>query len=259
MINGYKKGLGATALILIFIFLSAVSAHAQTGSISGFVRHSEDNEPLAYANVMLTGTRYGAMSLNDGGFVIKGLPTGSYTVKVMMMGYKSVVLIDVVVEAGRDTYLEIKLDETIAAKMPPIIVEDERRMVEVEKPTVSFEKSGKEMEVMPIDSPIEAAGITTGFVMSGGELYSRGGRSNEVLLMYNGIPVVNPLEGGTVDVSLLGTKGMEVTGGGMDAEYGDAQSAIINITTREGSGRFGGEFRYFTDDFHGVAIWIHVA
>jgi hypothetical protein len=198
---------------------------------------------------MLTGTTYGAMSLNDGRFLISGLPPGSYTVKVMMMGYKWVEVPGVVVETGRDTQLEFRLMVTIAAKTPPIPVREKRRLVEVEKPTVPHKKSGEEMEVMPIDSPIEYAAITPGFVMTGEELHSRGGRSNEVLIMYNGIPVINPLNGSTVNVSLLGTKGIEVIGGGMDAEYGDAQSAIINITTREGSGRFGGEFRYFTDDF----------
>ena len=37
--------------------------------------------------------------------------------------------------------------------------------------------------------------------------------------------------------------------GGMDAEYGNAQSAIFNMATREGGRVFGGEFRFMTDDF----------
>ena len=32
---------------------------------------------------------------------------------------------------------------------------------------------------------------------------------------------------------MLGTSGSEIVSGGMDAEYGDAQSAVINIATKE--------------------------
>jgi len=249
MIIRDKNGSGVVVLTLILILLSATVTHAQTGSISGIVVQSEDNEPLAYANVMLIGTVFGAMSLNDGKFTIRGLPPGSYTVKVMMMGYKPVERTGVVVEAGRDTRLDFEMVQTIVAKTDVIVVTRNRVMVKVDEPYVAFETSGEEMRVLPIDRPMDVVGLTPGFVMMGDELHSRGGRSNEVMVMFNGIPVVNPLGGSTLDVSLLGTQGMEVIGGGMDAEYGDAQSAIVNITTREGSNRFGGEFRYFTDDF----------
>jgi hypothetical protein len=249
MFGCYKKGLVVGGLVLAFGCLSAGDIRAQTGSISGTVVSGEDGRPLAYANVVVAETKFGAMSFDDGAFRIIGLPPGSYTVTVLMMGYKRAEQADVVVEAGRETRLEFSLDQTIVAKTPVIVVREKRPMVVADEPNVTTRTTGEEMRVLPIDAPTEVAGITPGFVTVGGEMHAQGGRSNEVLLMYNGIPIVNPLGGSTLDISLLGTQEMEVIAGGMDAEYGDAQSAIINITTREGGDRFGGEFRYFTDDF----------
>jgi hypothetical protein len=41
----------------------------------------------------------------------------------------------------------------------------------------------------------------------------------------------------------------ELITGGMDAEYGNASSAIINYTTKSGGRNFEGNFRYTTDDY----------
>ena len=42
---------------------------------------------------------------------------------------------------------------------------------------------------------------------------------------------------------------MDAQIGGMDAEYGNAQSAVFNIITREGGSQFSGSMRYWTDDY----------
>jgi hypothetical protein len=109
--------------------------------------------------------------------------------------------------------------------------------------------SEQQLQSMPVDDVLEAVGLKAGIVKTGDDMHVRGGRSGEVQVQIDGVPVSDPLGGGTVDVGMLGTSGSEIVSGGMDAEYGDAQSAVINIATKEGGRRFGGEFRYFTDDF----------
>ena len=158
MIIRDKNGSGVVVLTLILILLSATVTHAQTGSISGIVVQSEDDKPLAYANVMLIGTVFGAMSLNDGKFTIRGLPPGSYTVKVMMMGYKPVERTGVIVEAGRDTRLDFEMVQTIVAKTDVILVTGDRLMVKVDEPYVAFQTSGEEMRALPIDRPMDVVG-----------------------------------------------------------------------------------------------------
>ena len=245
----HKTAMEITPLALILVCFSVTTAGAQTGSISGTVVEAENDSALAYANVMVPGTPYGAMCLNDGTFKISGLPAGSYTVVAMMMGYERSEKHDVIVESGQTTQIHFKLLATVVTTTRTIIVKYRRPQVEITETDNSFERLQNEIKVMPLDNPVEVVGLVPGFVTTGDEIHSRGGRAGETRLQVNGIPVMNPFGGSTIDVSLLGTSGVEVISGGMDAEYGDAQSAIVNITTREGGDEFGGEFRYFTDDF----------
>jgi outer membrane receptor for ferrienterochelin and colicin len=67
--------------------------------------------------------------------------------------------------------------------------------------------------------------------------------------MVDGIPVRDPLVGGAVDLATLAMSESEVVLGGLDAQYGNAQSGIVNISTKEGGSVFSGELRYLTDDY----------
>lgn len=248
MFRGERRGPVIIAVALALVLVSHGAVMAQTGTISGQVK-SADGKPLAYANVIIVGTNLGAMSLQDGKFTIPGVPAGTYTVKALMMGYKPTEKPGIVVSSGDNTSLSFALEETIVAKTQEILVTADKPMVEVTSSSTIGTVSSEQLEDMPVDNVLEAVGLKAGIVTSGDEMHVRGGRSGEVQIQIDGVPVDDPLGGSTVGVGLLGTSGSEIVSGGMDAEYGDAQSAVINISTKEGGRRFGGEFRYFTDDF----------
>jgi hypothetical protein len=249
MFRGENRGPTIATLALAIVCLFQTSLLAQTGTVSGTVLNGKDNTPLAYANVIVLGTNLGAMSLNDGKFTIKGVPAGRYTVKAMMMGFKAEEKAGVLVESGKDIRLEFKLEQTIVMKTQEIVVTAEKKMVEVTTSDARASVSSEQLEEMPVDDVLDAVALKAGIVKQGDEMHVRGGRSGEVQIQIDGVPVDDPLGGGTVGVGMLGTSGSEIVSGGMDAEYGDAQSAVINISTKEGGRRFAGEFRYFTDDF----------
>jgi outer membrane receptor for ferrienterochelin and colicin len=249
MFRGEKKVPTIAILALALVCLFHTSLLAQTGTISGTISGSADGKPLAYANVIILGTNLGAMSLNDGKFTIKGVPAGNYTIKAMMMGFKAEEKTGVTVDSGKDTRLDFKLDQTIVMKTQEIVVTAEKKMVEVTASDARGAVSSEQLEEMPVDDVLDAVALKAGIVKQGDEMHVRGGRSGEVQIQIDGVAVDDPLGGGTVSVGLLGTSGSEIVSGGMDAEYGDAQSAVINISTKEGGRRFAGEFRYFTDDF----------
>ena len=240
----------ATILVIAIALLGLVhsAAFAQTGTVTGKVTKA-DGSPLGYANVIIVGTTMGAMTLADGKFSITAVPPGTYTVRAMMMGYKAVEKPGVVVNIGAAQAVDFKLETTVVAKTQEIVVTAERALVEVTESKTSAAVSEQQLQSMPVDDVLEAVGLKAGIVKTGDDMHVRGGRSGEVQVQIDGVPVSDPLGGGTVDVGMLGTSGSEIVSGGMDAEYGDAQSAVINIATKEGGRRFGGEFRYFTDDF----------
>jgi outer membrane receptor protein involved in Fe transport len=243
-----KRGLIVTIVALVLVCGFQTALLAQTGTISGTVR-DEEGKPLAYANVIIDGTTLGAMSLADGKFTIPGVPAGTYKIRAMMMGYKTAEKNSVKISGGETTDLNFQLEQTIVAKTQEIVVTADKPMVEVTESKVTAQVTGDQLEEMPVDDVLEAVALKAGIVKQGDEMHVRGGRGGEVQIQIDGVPVDDPLGGSTVGVGILGTSGSEIVSGGMDAEYGDAQSAVINITTKEGGRRFGGEFRYFTDDF----------
>ncbi|MDD4857239.1 MAG: TonB-dependent receptor, partial [Candidatus Krumholzibacteria bacterium] len=211
---------------------------------------SKTGESLAFANVgILGGGNMGAMTLNDGKYRISGVPVGTYTIKAMMMGYKSAEKTGVVVNAGADIEVDFQLVETIVTQTQEIVVEAEIPQINTTSSDVRQRVTSDQMKELPVDGVVEAVALKSGIVKTGDDLHVRGGRSGEVQMQIDGVPVNDPLGGGSISVGLLGTDQSEVITGGMDAEYGNAQSAIINVNTREGGKSFEGQVRYMTDDF----------
>jgi TonB-dependent receptor len=68
---------------------SSVLAQSESGQIQGVVRDSSSGQALPGAIVMLTGTSLGASTDLNGGFVIRSIPPGSYTLVVRYIGYRN--------------------------------------------------------------------------------------------------------------------------------------------------------------------------
>ncbi len=242
-------GLQSVLITSLIMLLFVSNTYAQTGRITGTVRDSKTGEALPYANVVVVGTKMGGMTLTDGSFTIVGVSVGTYTVKAMMMGYKSDEKTGVRIDAGQRLELNFSLEVTIVGKTQEIIVEADLPQIEVTSSEVWHRVTRDEALELPVDDVTEAIALKSGIVKTGDDLHVRGGRGGEVQFQIDGVPVDDPLGGGAISVGLLATDMSEVITGGMDAEYGNAQSAIINVSTREGGKTFEGQVRYMTDDF----------
>jgi len=241
---------GLSKISLLFIIILAVSfssALAQKGTIVGKIVDKETGQPLAYANVVI-GEGMGSMSMADGTFRVKSVPPGDYNVKVMMMGYKEAEK-KITLKAGETKRVEFQMEETIVAQTEVIDVTAERKMVDVKSSDVSHAVSGDELEELPVDNIEEALALKTGIVKTGDELHVRGGRGGEVTYLIDGVPVNDPLGGGSISVGMLGASDSKIITGGMDAEYGNAQSAVVDVSTRTGTNTYEGQIRFMTNDF----------
>jgi hypothetical protein len=67
-------------ILFLFLFLNSVSIYAQ-GIIKGSVTDSLTADKLKWAESMLAGTTFSAVSGIDGEFNITGIPPGDYIVK----------------------------------------------------------------------------------------------------------------------------------------------------------------------------------
>ena len=235
------------SLVLVVVLLAPAVALAQ-GSIKGVIRDIESGETLDYANVLLEGTSRGTMSLGNGVFYFKGLPAGSYTVQVLYLGYApESIAVDVV--DGEEVEVLFDMEVVIVETLDAVAVEGAIYMVEVRNATQEQKFGGDRLQKYAIDSVEEAVSKQAGVQMRDGELYVRGGRSGEVSMRIDDVPVDNVGGGGALSVSSMAVEATELVTGGMDAEYGSAMSGVINVTTRTGGDEFEGGIRYMTDDF----------
>ena len=112
-------------LITLLIALLVASAPAdKTGSIYGVVSDMETKDPLAYANIVIIGTRMGGMTLTDGTYRIVGVPAGTYTLKAMMMGYQAEVRRGIKVNKGSEVEVNFEIMQTIVGRTQEIVVEE---------------------------------------------------------------------------------------------------------------------------------------
>ena len=111
--------IGFLPLMLFFGFNNRLTAGEKShpgkrlGRIHGQVVDETTQRPLPNANIVLTGTQMGAAADTNGYFRIERVPIGSYNVKVLMMGYESRLLLNVIVNPGRTTYLKVELQAKV--------------------------------------------------------------------------------------------------------------------------------------------------
>ena len=219
----------------IVVLLAAVFAvfafSATTGKITGRVTDSETEEPLAGANVIVQGTSIGASANAEGYYTILNIPPGSYTVAATYVGYARVEKQDVEVKIGLNTKVDFEMSVE-AYEGQEVIVTAERPVVRTDISGSQTNISNDEMLEMPVQSVSEAISLQAG--VSG--LNIRGGSSDEVLYMVDGMPTNDQRSNipyTTVPMSAVQEVQLQV--GGFSAEYDNARSGVVSVVTKKGS------------------------
>ena len=247
-------------LLFIFLFLVltlGVVFAGETGKIRGKVVDKETKEPLPGVNVVLVGTAYGAATDLKGEYVIVNVPVGTYDIKASFVGYRSVTIKGVRVLPDFTTEVNFELpSETI--QLEEVVVTAERKLIQKDATSTVTAVTAQEIQSIPVNSYQEVMTLAPGVVqannggLGGGDngIHVRGGRTTEVSYVVDGIRVDDLLYGGSaLDVSRLGIASVSILSGAFNAEYGQAQSAIVNIVTQEGGPKFTGNLRFGTDQF----------
>jgi outer membrane receptor for ferrienterochelin and colicin len=239
------------ALALVSACLSLLStAAALAGTISGRVTDKDTGEGLPFANVGIQDTPWGAAADETGYYKIDPVPAGTYTLWVSFLGYEKGVSDPVELVDGGDATVDFALAATSAGTLDEVLVQtNKREVINLKDTQVKTGVTSEQIESLPVDEITDAIALKAGVVAKGDELYFRGGRSGEVAVLVDGIPIRNPASGSNASVGNFAVDDVEVILGGMDAKYGQVQSGVINYTTREGGEHAAGQVRYETDDF----------
>ena len=229
------------SLSLFFIVESAFAI--DTGKLEGRIVDTETGEPLPGANVMILETTMGSAADVNGYYLMLNIPPGKYQVRAEVIGYASMSVVDVLINGDLTTTIDFSLTSK-AIEGEEIIVTAERPLVQADQTSSRRSITSEELLNMPVTNIESAVAYTAGAVNSGG-LHFRGGRTSEVIYLLDGIPIKDPWSGNSNDtnVPLLSISEANVITSGFGAEYGDAQSGIIEITSKEGRNTFSGNVR----------------
>ena len=235
----------ATMVFLLCIIIPAIALAGDVGKITGKVIDKATGKPLMYANIVIIGTSRGAMSLEDGSFMIVNVAPGQYDVQASFMGYAPVRINGVIIEPDLTRTLEFALESTIVEVLKPIIIEAERPLVQADVTSTRKTFLPEEVRALPVDNPVNVINYLSGASVDATGTHIRGGRATEVGYYIDDSPVQDPIANDArVTLSNQSVNEMIIYTGGFNAEYGNASSGIVNIITSEGTDTFQGSMEY---------------
>ncbi|MBM2845853.1 MAG: Outer rane receptor protein, mostly Fe transport [Bacteroidetes bacterium] len=270
--TSHVKAIVRCAVALSLLLSSSLPAWGgTTGNIKGKVTDLTTGESLLMVNVLVVGSGRGAVTNDKGEYSITGVTPGVYALRASLLGYRTIEAKKVTINADETTVLDFKLASTLIEK-EGVTVEGQPPMVDVKKTAGDQTFNKDKIEQLPNLKGVEdVLGLQAGVVKFGNQLFLRGGRANETSILIDGV-VVNDVSGssgpagtstaneqlqqlysgnatggGALSVAANAIQSVSVSSSGLDAEYGNAQSGVVNITTKSGSEIFSGTAQYRTD------------
>ncbi len=233
-------------LLIIIPFLLYAGT---TGKLVGVVKDAQTNEPLIGANITIEGTDFGAATNAKGEYVILNIPPGRYNVKVSYIGYEGIIYTDVVIVVDQTTQLSVDLKPQ-SIEVGEVVVTAKASMIQKDLTSSISVISRDKIESLPVSSFTQLLSLQAGVVTSGNSIHVRGGRSNEIAYLIDGMYVQDPLLGGlATQLNNDAIQEMSLLSGTFNAEYGNALSGVVNIVTRDGSDKLSVKLEGRTSEF----------
>lgn len=236
--------------MMIYTFIAAfiffTSGIRQQGKLNGNVIDADTKESLIGVNIYLPATQQGSVTDEYGNFSIPTIEAGIYTVKISYIGYKEILISDVVIKSNRITNLPVELQQT-TIEGEGVTVTAGFFATSERQPVSSVSFNNEEIRRSP-GSGGEIARVLQGLagVASVGEtsqdIFVRGGSPTEVNFYIDNIAIPSikhfQEQNGTSNgpIGLVNTelvREIEFSTGGFGAQYGYVMSGVGEISYRE--------------------------
>ncbi|WP_149274571.1 TonB-dependent receptor [Pareuzebyella sediminis] len=241
-------------LFMLFAFFST-HATAQTSSIAGRLTDKDyNNEPLAFANVIIKGTTKGTTSDFDGLYEIAGLEPGTYTVVFSYLGYETVEIPSVSVEAGKVTTINVPMSAAEGVSLDEVVVTTTTRknsevslLIQQKKALVIQEAiSAEALSRKGIDDAAAAVAQISGVSKQQGSsnIYVRGLGDRYQSTTLNGLSVPsNDIDKKNIDLALFSSdiiENVSISKTFSPSAYGDFAAGNVDINSKQyfGDGYF---------------------
>jgi len=239
------------SLFSIFTFFSTSYSQTITQSVQGKVFDILTKAAVPFASIVVLDTEplIGTTSDNDGNFVLRKVPVGRHTIKIMMMGYESRLINEVLISTGKQITLKVGIEQT-TLDLEEVVVRVNKDVPLNTMTTVSsrqFTVEETQRYAGGMDDPARLAssfaGVTTPSVSSNG-ISIRGNNPAGLLWRIEGVESPNPNHFADLTVvggGLLTALSSQMMGnsdfytGAFPAEFGNATSGVFDINLKTGN------------------------
>jgi outer membrane receptor protein involved in Fe transport len=236
--------------------IMSMAQSSSKGAVAGTVV-APDGGAASAAVVTLSGAdgpRYSASTSEDGSFLLKELPSGSYALKVTSPGFAVYEQSSVSVAVGRTTHLAIRL--AVASAQQTVTVTDVQSSFDTSQTSSVVNIDRDRVEELPIPSrnylsfvlltPQVAAAnpalLQQGLAQSGGSFSFGGLRPGSNAVYLDDVNDDDEFAGGSrTQLSPEAISDFQIVNHGFAAETGGGAGGSINVQTRSGLNRIHGD------------------
>ena len=237
---------------LLFLFLSTtLFAQNNKQNIRGIVTDKLSQTPIIGATVQINNSEIKAITDEKGNYVLTEITPDRYNIKVFFVGYKEVVIPNVIVTSGKEVILDIAMEDEYK-KLDEIVIKTSNKASTINKlATVSARSFSMEEVNRFAGGRSDVARLVANFAGvsapddSRNDIVIRGNSPVGVLWRIDGMNVTNPNHFASVGttggaVSALNTnllKNSDFFTSAFPAEYGNATSGVFDIGFRNGNSK----------------------
>ena len=261
-----------TAVCLIAIAIPNLFGQSDNAQVSGFVRDaSRSGVPSAVVALKNEGTGLERRTVaNESGYyVIPNVPPGMYTISVEAKGFKTFQKTGNKLDPNMAATINADLE--VGAVTETVNVVASAATVQSETATVGKLIESKQIQFMQLNgrNPIFLAALNPGvrsdsslarfgFGLDSGGFNINGGRTQDVLITYDGAVGIrtraNGTSVGTADADAV--QEVQVLTANYNAEYGRSSGGQIRVVTKSGTRAFHGDFyEYFRNSALNANTW----
>lgn len=242
------------------VFLLFVHAQQQGQTLKGKVADKSSGFPLVGVTVSLqTETPVAVQTDADGYYKLSNVPLGRHKVEFSYLGYKTLIMNEVVVTSGKEAVLNVALEESVQ-EIGEVTVNALGKEQTVNDMAIisarSFTVEEADRYAASRQDPARMAGNFAGVNSTSdarNDIVIRGNSPLGILWRLNDIDIPNPnhfaIAGSTGGpVSIINTKFLarsDFMSGAFAAEYGNAMAGVFDLKMRNGNN----EKREFTGQF----------
>ncbi len=239
-------------LLIIFIVNIASILGQNTQTVRGKIIDSDSGWPIPGATVVILNSDpiQGTVSDMEGEFKIENVTVGRHNISIKFLGFQSATLSNIMVESGKETVLEIPLQEStieteeVVVNGSPGKGEAQNEMALVSVRSFSVEETERYAGSLGDPSRMAAnfAGVSS-VSDQRNDIIIRGNSPTGLLWILDGVIIPNPNHFGALGttggpVSMLNNNllnNSDFFTGAFPAQYGNALSGVFDLQMRSGN------------------------